>query len=460
MTKNICSLFQLSQQIRGVISENFADPVWVRAEIAEFRENRNGHCYLDLVEKAGDSDQIVARAKAMIWSYTYRMLKPFFETTTRRSLTSGLKVLVQVSVEYQEVYGLSLVIRDIDPVYTLGDLEQRKIEVIQRLRSEGVFEMNKELDLPLVPQRIAVISSPTAAGYGDFVNQLQGNEAGIKFYHHLFPAIMQGDQASESITGAFDRIFEYASFFDVVVIIRGGGASVDLICFDDYWLAYNITQFPLPVLTGIGHERDQSVADLVAHTSLKTPTALAEYIVSQANVFLDRVNLNAENLSTWVQNELGNQNQRLMYAVSSFGPRVKLLIQSKKHHIEQLTRLLPSGLKYLMQKSANEINVLGVAFKQKQQQAIMGEKANLKEMQRHLSFLTHSILKQQNSRLNFFERNNRLSDPLQVLKRGYSMTYLNGKVVKDANLLENGQIIVTRFRDGRVSSVVDKKDNV
>lgn len=455
MAKTISSLYQLSQQISGAIANNFAEPVWVRAEIAEFRENRNGHCYLDLIDKSEDSDQIIARGKGIIWSYTYRMLKPYFETSTGRSLTSGLKVLVLVSVEYQEVFGLSFVIKDIDPSYTLGDLEQRKREVIQRLKSEGVFDMNKELELPEVLQRVAVISSPTAAGYGDFVNQLESNANGIKFYHHLFPAIMQGDQSSESIAAAFDRIFEHAHFFDVVVIIRGGGASVDLVCFDDYWVAYNITQFPLPILTGIGHERDQSVADMVAHTSLKTPTAVAEFILAKSVGFLEQINDHAQNLRALVQSEMESLNQRLLHLVNGFDPMVKLLIQQKKHHLEIITRELPSGLNHVIQKQTNKVNGFVTRLKQKQKQTFGGRKLSLAENQKHLNYLVHAMVKQQKQKLAYFEKSNKLNDPAEVLKRGYSLTYFNGKLIKDSDLLEVGSLIETKFRDGRISSVVE-----
>ncbi len=454
--KDILSLYQLNQQIKAVLTDSFNAPVWVRAEVAEFRENRNGHCYLDLIEKSSDSNQIVARSKAIIWSYTYRMLKPYFETATGRSLGSGLKVLVQVQVEFQEVYGLSLVIRDIDPTYTLGDLEQRRREVIQRLQQEGVFDMNRELDLPLVPQRIAIISSPTAAGYGDFINQLESNEYGIKFYHHLFSATMQGDQASESITKAFDRIYENISFFDVVVIIRGGGASLDLICFDDYWLAYHITQFPIPVVTGIGHERDQSVADLVAHSALKTPTAVAEFIIGHASRFLEIINEYSENLEELARGELDDEKTKLASIMARFSPRVNMIIQQKKHNLEGIVRGLPTVVKYLLQQQKHKITDFVVNIKQFQQQSVITGKAKLIEKQKYLEVLAHSLIKQQKKQLQYFEKDNRLNDPFEVLKRGYTLTYSDGKLIKDGQVLKDGIHIKTRFRDGEVASVVVK----
>ena len=261
--ENKLTLSELNERIKEVIEGAFPSSVWVIAEISELKENRNGHCYLELIEKQGT--EIVARSRATIWSYTYRMLKPYFETTTGQLFTQGIKILVQGAVEFHSAFGLSLNIKDIDPIYTVGDMAMQRKEIINRLQTEGVFEMNKELELPLVPQKIAVISSATAAGYQDFMNQMETNEFGFRFYTKLFQATMQGVEAVPSIIYALERIFQYEDFFDAVVIIRGGGATADLSSFDNYDLAFNITQFPLPVITGIGHEKDDTIIDLVAH---------------------------------------------------------------------------------------------------------------------------------------------------------------------------------------------------
>ncbi|HRX13343.1 MAG TPA: exodeoxyribonuclease VII large subunit, partial [Draconibacterium sp.] len=220
------TLFELNEQVKESLAKAFPSTVWVIAEISELKENRNGHCYLELIEKQGT--EIIARSRATIWSYTYRMLKPYFETTTGQFFTQGIKILVQVSVEYHASFGLSLNIRDIDPVYTVGDMAMQRREIINRLQLQGVFEMNKELQLPFVPQKIAVISSATAAGFQDFMNQLENNDFGFKFYTKLFQATMQGSDAVPTIINALERIYEYEDFFDAVVIIRGGGATADL----------------------------------------------------------------------------------------------------------------------------------------------------------------------------------------------------------------------------------------
>ncbi|MCA1760550.1 MAG: exodeoxyribonuclease VII large subunit, partial [Bacteroidales bacterium] len=356
------TLFELNQWIKDALSSSIPGTVWVVAEISELKENRTGHCYLELVEKEGN--EITARARATIWSYTYRILKPYFETTTGQFFTHGIKVLVQVSVEYHPAYGLSLNIKDIDPAYTVGDMALQRKEIIERLQNEGVFEMNKELELPLVPQKIAVISSKTAAGYQDFMNQLESNPPGIKFYTHLFEAYMQGGEAVPSIMAALDRIFEYDDFFDAVAIIRGGGATADLSSFDNYDLAFHITQFPLLVVTGIGHEKDDTIIDLVAHTRMKTPTAVAEFFISGAERFYERltgleeevVQLAretvdskqeqledyAENLQRFVGAFINEKNRQLIKTGNNLQQRVSRFSFNKKYELNNLKHDLHS----------------------------------------------------------------------------------------------------------------------
>ena len=432
MPRDSVSLLELSRSIKDTLKEKFDNPVWVSAEIAELRENRNGHCYLDLIEKQTNTDQIAARVKSVIWSYTFRMLKPYFETSTGRSLSNGLKILVQVSVEYHEVYGLSLIINDIDPIYTLGDLEQRKREIIEQLIKEGVMDMNKELPFPIVPQRVAIISSETAAGYGDFVNQLENNNYGIKFEHQLFPAIMQGDQAPASIISAFDKIYEEIEKFDVAVIIRGGGASIDLLCFDDYSIAYYITQFPIPVVTGIGHERDNTIADMVANISLKTPTATAEYLITKAADFLTQIENYSENLTYLVQAKLDKE----------------------IHDIEALSLLLSNNIRDFLHRKEIEMNRITDKLTNKVRQSFLTCETNLKVKAGQLVYFANSYFKNKIKHLEFLEKQNNLNDPLEILKRGYTLTFLDGKIVKQASQLKNGNLIKTKFNDGIVASII------
>jgi exodeoxyribonuclease VII large subunit len=278
MTEKL-SLTELQLLIRDSLYIALPDLYWVIAEISEIKENYAGHCYLELVEKHPDEKNVRARVKAIIWSKRYRFLKSFFENITGETLRQGLKILVRTKVEYHELYGLSLIISDIDPSFTLGEMAIKRQLIIKRLEDDGVITMNKELDFPLVPQKIAIVSSKSAAGYTDFLSHLTDNNYGYIFYTFLFETAMQGTDTEISVINTLNRIAQYTGLFDVVVIIRGGGSLTDLSWFDNYNIAYHVTQFPLPVITGIGHEKDLSVTDMVAYQSLKTPTAVADYLI-------------------------------------------------------------------------------------------------------------------------------------------------------------------------------------
>jgi exodeoxyribonuclease VII large subunit len=278
MTEKL-SLTELQLIIRDSLYLALPDMYWVIAEISEIKENYAGHCYLELIEKHPGEKNVRARAKAIIWSSRYRFLKSLFENITGETLKEGLKVLVKTKVEYHELYGLSLVISDIEPAFTRGEMSIKRQQVVITLEQEGVFSMNKELNFPAVPQKIAVISSLNAAGYSDFINQLNGNSRGYNFYTALIETVMQGAETEHGVISALDKIAENSHMFDLVVIIRGGGSQSDLSWFDSYNIAYHVTQFPLPVITGIGHDKDMSVTDMVANKSLKTPTAVADFLI-------------------------------------------------------------------------------------------------------------------------------------------------------------------------------------
>ena len=274
-------LLALQSRIKEALDDTFLETVWLQAEISELKQNPSGHCYLTLVEKDPRSNALVAKASAVVWASTWRMVKPYFAAQAGRPLEAGLSVLVRVQVSYSPVYGLSLVVYDIDPSFTVGQLELARQRTIARLQAEGMFDMNSQLELPPLPRRLAVISSATAAGYRDFMRHLEGNEYGFRFRTRLFQAVMQGTEAPASIIAALDAVAAEADAFDAVLILRGGGGAMDLVCYDDYDLAVNVAQFPLPVLTGIGHDHDYHIVDQVAHTHVKTPTALADWIVER-----------------------------------------------------------------------------------------------------------------------------------------------------------------------------------
>ena len=476
------SLFELQRQVKGSLDTTFAMPVWVKAEISEMTVNRSGHCYLDLVETESGTDTVIARCRATIWSYTFRMLKPYFETTTGQTFTEGLKVLLQAKVEYHEVYGFSLNIRDIDPVYTLGDLARQRREIIRRLQEDGVFEMNKELELPLVPQRIAVISSPTAAGLQDFLDQLHSNVHQFVFYTKLFPAVMQGNEAPRSIMSALDLIYEYEDLFDAVVIIRGGGAQLDLACFDQYELAFHVAQFPLPVITGIGHDKDDTVIDLVAHTRMKTPTAVAEFLIGGALRFSQELKELEKHFTELVSNQLEDNKDRLNEAVDQLNDLVNQMIVAQQNRLNIARIQLANRTETFLKNQQNDLKQLVVGtqniagkFVTRQNHLLdqSGTKLNfvfrgqvhknknlLYQFQHLIKIQATEQIRAEKKNLISIQEKLRLVDPQNILKRGYSLTMLNGKIVKSVNQITSGDLIETRLSDGTVESKVEKTTRI
>jgi exodeoxyribonuclease VII large subunit len=411
--KAFFTLFELNSVIKSAISDAFQEACWVAAEIADLKCNQKGHCYLELVEKEGA--KTTAQIKATIWAYDYRRLGDKFEKNAKETLKSGMKVLLLVEVSFHEVYGLSLNIKDIDPAYTLGEMARRKKEVIDRLRKEGVMELNRSLPLPLVPQRVAVISSPTAAGYGDFFKQLDNNLYGYKFTHVLFPAMMQGQGAEHSIISSFDQIRKKKGLFDVVVIIRGGGSVIDLNCFDGYELASEAARFPLPVITGIGHEKDDTVVDMVANTKLKTPTAVAEFLISG----------------------LRSYEEDVMNVGDGIRKQAERLLKDRRHKFDSLVR----GVSYIpLRISAVHKNKLTI-------------------IRNDLGNRAARILVRGEHRTSALEQAMKHLDPANVLRRGYSITRHKGRVLKSASVLKKWAVIQTELSKGDVTSIVqDRKE--
>jgi len=452
------SLSELNAKIKGVIQDNFFENTWIVAEIGEIKFNRNGHAYLELIEKDKDSDKIIAKASATIWSYTLRMLKPYFETTTGQELVDGLKILVSVSVEFHELYGFSLNIRDIDPTYTLGDIERRRLEIIRKLESEGVFTMNQELELPLVCQKIAIISSSTAAGYQDFLDQLLGNSYHYQLYTKLFSAVMQGDQAENSIIQALDKIYEYDDFFDCVVIIRGGGSRSDLMCFDNYNLAYYITQFPIPIISGIGHDKDVSIVDLVSHTSLKTPTAVAEFIIDRISIFDQRLDEATENLRHFAIDYLSAENNKLQSLSNRLIPLVQRLLHNESKKLElagQKVSLITKSILHDKNIQLNQYQLdLGIILKSMFKSKKKDLKLFVQKLQNHEK---HQISRHK-LKLEYLENSLSHFNPINVLKKGYSITKINGKTITDSSKVKTEEILETVLYKGKLLSRVEGRD--
>jgi len=474
-------LSDLNGLVRKVITEALPDKLWVIGEISEMKTNRNGHCYLVLVEKDVSTDTVIAQARATIWSYTFRMLRPYFETTTGQVFIEGLKVLVSVSVEFHELYGYNLNIHDIDPTYTLGDMARRRREIITRLTEEGIVDMNKELEFPYVPQKIAVISSETAAGYQDFTDHLTKNKAGYVFYLKLFPAVMQGNQTEASIIEALDQIYLYEDFFDVVVIIRGGGSQLDLSCFDNYNLACHITQFPLPVITGIGHEKDNTIVDIVAHTRLKTPTAVAEFLIDEVSKFDLLLEDTKGKFLDSVQELLLKSNNMIEHLARKYGPvihgKINRSIQNlnqKVWQVDHLVKSLVADRKYELARKEENIRrntQQHISLKYNKLEIIAGLLSSglriiipvkLNHLNNSLSAVGHSARKRladENHRLDLASQKVYLTDPARVLARGYSVTTHNGIIIKDISQVLTDDIIMTTLYKGVITStVLDKED--
>ncbi|MBN1927741.1 MAG: exodeoxyribonuclease VII large subunit [Prolixibacteraceae bacterium] len=472
------TLSELNALVKDTLEVAFPEQLWLVAEIADMKINRTGHCYLELVEKDKGNEEVLARARATIWSWQFRFIRPYFETSTGQPLTNGLKVLVAVSVEFHEVYGFSLNIKDIDPAYTLGDMARKRNEIIERLTEEGIFDMNREIPFPDIPSRIAIISSPTAAGYEDFMNQLENNTEGYRFYTKLFAATMQGADSPGSVIMALDAIFEQSELFDVAVIIRGGGSQVDLNCFDDYELAMHIAQFPLPLLTGIGHEKDESVADMVAHTKLKTPTAVAEFLISKYDMIAEEIEGTKEAFLHLVSSLLNNEAQRLSSSVRLLKPIIKGSIEKIKinffHKIKEVKPLVADTLEHqqfrlikysdkivsesrsMLNKQLNRLSSFSVTARHETKLLYLSETSEIDEKFQRLKHLTGLHFEKYSNQIILCERTNMLVNPKNILKRGFSITLKNGKAVKTARGLEHGDMLEHILHIGKIKTIVDK----
>ena len=348
------TLLDLQRMVRATVESRFRDPLWISAEISELKVNRSGHCYLNLVEKGATDGAPRAEARAVIWKSAYLPMASMFEAATGATLRAGLRVLVRVVVTYHEIYGFSLQIIDIDPRYTLGEIERRRRETIARLQQDGVWDINRELELPRPTLRIAIVSSDTAAGYQDFMNEL--GRSTYRFQTTLFRSLMQGDAAEESIVAALRDIAQREEDFDVVAIIRGGGSTSDLALFDSYLIASYVAQFPLPIFSGIGHDKDVSVVDMVAHTSLKTPTAVATKLVEMADYEMTLVENFATEIAHNVEDMLHGEELRLYTHGVNISREATRHISNHEKRIELLKDGLLSRVEYMISTEEQRLN--------------------------------------------------------------------------------------------------------
>lgn len=430
-------LSELNRIVQNVLSLHFTDTLWVVAEISDCREAANGHCYMELVEKEEErSGGFTAKARANVWRNVWQQVKYDFQRQTGRSLATGLKILAEVSVQFHEVYGYSLTIHDIDATYTLGEQHKKRQHILQQLEEDGVLTLNQELVLPSLVQRIAVISAEGAAGYGDFMHQLE--ESGYGFQTQLFSATMQGTKVAESVIAALDTIATEFSSWDVVVIIRGGGATSDLDGFEDYELAANVAQFPLPIITGIGHERDDTVIDFVAHTRCKTPTAVAAFLIETMQD---------------VHAGLNRLEERLSQAAEE-------LLTSRKMHYERLAHRYSSAAVNFVNRQQVVHHRFSQRIAQGVQEQLFAQNRSLQALATRLHSTTTQVLERNQHKLSLYAKTLHWADPQRTLAMGYSITYTaDGKVVKVQKLLP-GTPIRTVTADGEVwSSVTETSEN-
>lgn len=407
MESRIFGLRELLSEVRYVVEENFPRQVWVRGEILGVSFARNGHCYLTLVENSASTGVREAEVRCTIWNRTFQIVSARFQAETGRQFETGMNILVLASVQYSEQYGLSLNIADVDPSFTVGNAELERKRTIERLENEGMMDMNAQLQLPALPRRLAVISSASAAGYGDFMEHLHNNQYGFKFQSELFTAPMQGTDAPEGIVSALDAVAGRQDEFDAVLILRGGGSATDLACFDNYDLAVNIAQFPLPVLTAIGHERDYHVADMVAYDHTKTPTALADYFVQ---IFVEE-----------------------SQCLASLASRVSLAIRGKIGENNALTERFAERVKS------------AVRLKTESQKALID-----KDVERMRSALQLRLAGYW-QKLDLIESRLQLLSPAAILEKGYAMALKDGRRICSVASLSPGDRLVLVLKDGNVS---------
>lgn len=447
-------LFRLNALVKQMFKKHLSDTFLVVAEIADIKENRSGHCYLELVEKQETDDTVIASARATIWAYTYRMLKPYFETSTGKTLQRGIKILVRVEIVFHELYGYSLNIKDIDPTFTIGDLERKRKEIIARLTREGVIDMNRELSFPLLPKTVAVISSPTAAGYGDFLDQLHHNSAGYAFHTFLFPAVMQGDKTTDSVIAALDRVYETGDLFDVVVIIRGGGSQTDLGSFDSYDLAAHVAQFPIPVIAGIGHERDETIVDRVAYLSVKTPTAAAAFLIEAFQEQETRLEAGQQRMLDSCRQLLQHAREEQQRYTLGLQQMTRSLVDAQRNRLTLLSREMGHSSRLFMKQQYNVLEQNGLRVEGKLPLFLERQRGILTEFVRSFTRQVRQYMTEEKHLLELSATKVAYADPQRVLERGFSITRFNGKIVRAVAGLQPGDIVETVFHDGVVRGEV------
>lgn len=425
---------RIEDQLNGVAS---LQNQWVIAETSDLRLNRSGHCYTELIEK-DDKGVTVAKIGAAIWAGTYRQLYHKFLQSTGQVMATGMKVLVNVTASFHRLYGIKVVINDIDPSYTMGDMERQRQEILDKLKAEGIIDLNKQQPWPnMPPQRIAIVSAAGAAGYGDFMNQLQGNPYGLQFYTCLFGAVMQGAQTVPTVKAALDRIYRNIDHFDCVVIIRGGGATSELNSFDNYDLASYVANFPLPVIVGIGHERDVTVLDYVAAIRVKTPTAAAEWLIKCGGNALARLDELQEAVVNAVRDSVAGAREHLAYYASLIPAVARGIIDTNRVRLDNHARNIPFA--------ANNV--------------LASQRTHLERMVERMGSAVTAAMQRERQRLQALDDKATLLSPLNTLRRGYALVRIGDKCVTMASQLQPGDSVTMQFAAGSAQATIHQIDN-
>ena len=452
------ALSELQNLIKQGIANAHPLPYWVVAEISELKVNYSGHCYLELVEKGGANSVPKAKASAIVWKNHYAAIGSYFKFATGGSLCAGIKVLVKATVNYHELYGLSLLVTDIDPSYTLGDIEAQRRETIERLQKEGIYDMNRETELPEVLQRLAVISSAQAAGYQDFMNELDLNPQGYAYRLTLFQAVMQGHETEASVISALDAIAGQMECFDAVIVIRGGGSQSDLAAFNSYRLTSHLAQFPLPVLTGIGHDKDQSVADLVAHTPLKTPTAVATFLTEHNALFEEGLDATLEDILGFAKDSLRNESDRVMQCAHSLNRITTGFIHGTRRRLDDLKADIRYRAALYIEGQKSHCEGLAAAITHAPMQQLLASASQLTEKGHRTIEAVRFYLSNRANELALLALKLETRNPERILQMGYAIVRGNtGKAVKNIDDIRIGDTLSVQLADGVVETQVVQK---
>jgi exodeoxyribonuclease VII large subunit len=455
--KRIFSLLEVTQSIQKTLAERYTSTFWVKAEMNKLNYYpHSGHCYPDLVEK--QDGRIIAQLRSTLWKDDYLRINKNFLEVVKTPLKDGIKMLFSARITFDPAHGLALRIIDIDPVFSLGELEREKQESIDRLKQEGVFDANKLLTMPILPQRIAVISVQTSKGYADFLKVMDGNEHGFKFFHLLFPSLLQGEKAVESILWQLHRIRKVLQHFDVVAIVRGGGGEVGLASFNNVELARAICLFPLPVITGIGHATNETVVEMVSHKNAITPTALANYLVERFLQYQNPLNELERKLIDLAQQSLRREQDKVATTGRYFRSVTDNILLRNQHSLDGQTQTVIHASRYRIQQEREQYSNLVYQLRKDAMLFCNQCSIEIREMTTAIRKDISMAIRTEGQAMDNFERTVRNLDPIHVLKRGFSITRKNGKVVKTVEDVQPGDRLETEFPEGKVISEVKSKN--